>query len=526
MAEQQIKVLITDDQVIVRRGIQALLATEPNINVVGEAENGAEATNLTENLQPDVILMDLEMPEMDGIEAIRRITARQPETRILVLTSFATDDKVFPAIKAGALGYLLKDTGPEELVQAIHRVWQGEPSLHPTIARRLLQELSQPSERPLKPGSLTEAEGEILRLVAQGKNNREIAAHSAFNETEVGTHVGNILSKLHLADRTQVVLYALQEGLASLDESAPDSLSRLLVAFRETIDSASTEETSPEMAPPEANLSERELGVLHLITEHQKVAQELALAGEIQASFLPDTLPAITGWQLTATLEPARETSGDFYDFIPLPNGRWGIVAADVVDKGMGAALYMALSRTLIRTYAVEYDTQPELVFSAANRRILLDTHTKLFVTVFYGILDPTTGTLTYCNAGHNPPYLFEAQPSDTVQELRRTGLPLGVFEEVSWTQSSVQLAPGDTLVLYTDGVPEARDRQAEFFGEKRLLEVVQTNLGGSAQDIQSTLLAAVHQFMGDAPRLDDITLMVVVRDSLPQDLKTQEKQQ
>jgi NarL family two-component system response regulator LiaR len=517
MTEKSINVLITDDQVIVRRGIQALLATEPNINVVGEAENGAEAMSLTESLQPDVILMDLEMPEMDGIEAIRRITARQPKTRILVLTSFATDDKVFPAIKAGALGYLLKDTGPEELVQAIRHVWQGEPSLHPTIARKLLQELSHPSERPLKPGSLTEAEGEVLRQVAQGKSNREIAAHSTFNETEVGSHVSNILSKLHLASRTQVVLYALQEGLASLDEAAPDSLSRLLAAFRETIDSTPTEESPPEMAqlPSEETLSERELGVLQLITEHQKVAQELALAGEIQASFLPDTLPTIAGWQLAATLEPARETSGDFYDVIPLPNGRWGIVVADVVDKGMGAALYMALSRTLIRTYAIEYDTQPELVFGAANRRILQDTHTKLFVTVFYGILDPTTGALTYCNAGHNPPYLLNTQNSDTVQELRRTGLPLGVFEEVTWTQGSVQLAPGDSLVLYTDGVPEARSQQEEFFGEKRLLAIAQANLGRSAQDIQNALLAEVHQFMGNAPRLDDITVMVVVRDSL-----------
>ncbi len=516
MIEKPINVLITDDQVIVRRGIQALLATEPNINVVGEAENGAEAISLTESLQPDVILMDLVMPEVDGIEAIRRITARQPETRILVLTSFATDDKVFPAIKAGALGYLLKDTSPEELVQAIRQVCQGEPSLHPTIARRLLQELSHPSERPLKPGSLTEAEAEVLRLVAQGKSNREIAAHSVFNETEVGTHVSNILSKLHLAGRTQVVLYALQEGLASLDEAAPDSLSRLLAAFREVTDSTPTEESPPEMAqpPPEETLSERELGVLHLITEHQKVAQELALAGEIQASFLPDTLPTISGWQLAATLEPARETSGDFYDFIPLPNGRLGIVIADVVDKGMGAALYMALSRTLIRTYAIEYDTQPELVFSAANRRILLDTHTKLFVTMFYGILDPITGILTYCNAGHNPPYLLNTQNRDTVQALRRTGLPLGVFEEVTWTQGSVLLAPGDSLVLYTDGVPEARDQQEEFFGEKRLLEIVQANLGHSAQDIQNALLAEVHQFMGDAPRLDDITVMVVVRDS------------
>jgi sigma-B regulation protein RsbU (phosphoserine phosphatase) len=180
----------------------------------------------------------------------------------------------------------------------------------------------------------------------------------------------------------------------------------------------------------------------------------------------------------------------------------------------MGAALYMALSRTLIRTYAVQYDTQPELVFSATNHRILLDTDTKLFVTVFYGILDPITGTLTYCNAGHNPPYLLKPQNGGTVQELRRTGLPLGVFEKVTWTQGSVQLALGDSLVLYTDGVPEARSQQEEFFGEKRLLAIAQANLGRSAQDIQNALLAEVHQFMGDAPRLDDITVMVVVRDS------------
>jgi serine phosphatase RsbU (regulator of sigma subunit) len=265
---------------------------------------------------------------------------------------------------------------------------------------------------------------------------------------------------------------------------------------------------------PIETLSERELGVLRLIAEHQKVAQELALAGEIQASFLPSALPIVAGWQLAATLEPARETSGDFYDFIPLPNGRLGIVVADVVDKGMGAALYMALSRTLIRTYAVEYDRQPELVFGAANRRILLDTHAKLFVTVFYGILDPTTGTLTYCNAGHNPPYFLSAQNKDMVQALGGTGLPLGIFEEVTWTQESVQLAPGDTLVLYTDGIPEAQDQQQVFFGEERLQKTVQANLGGSAQDIQDALLAEVHRFGGDAPRLDDITVVVVVRDS------------
>jgi PAS domain S-box-containing protein len=250
------------------------------------------------------------------------------------------------------------------------------------------------------------------------------------------------------------------------------------------------------------------------VLAQQKVEQELALAWQIQASFLPDDLPDVHGWQLTATLEPARETSGDFYDLIPLANGRLGILIADVADKGMGAALYMAVSRTLIRTYAVEYDTQPELALGAANRRILMDTHARLFVTVFYGVLDPATGTLTYCNAGHNPPYLLNARNGDTVQTLGRTGIPLGIFDDMTWEQRTVQLAPGDMLVLYTDGVTEAQNVQETFFGRERLLEVAQANLGRSAQDVQETLIAEVHGFVGDAPQFDDITLMVIVRSS------------
>jgi NarL family two-component system response regulator LiaR len=164
--------------------------------------------------------MDLVMPRMDGIEATRQITSRQPEVRILVLTSFAADDKVFPAIKAGALGYLLKDSSPEELVQAIRQVHQGEPSLEPSIARKVLSELTHPPKQPPTTDPLTERELMVLRLVAQGRSNRDIAEQLVIAEITVRTHVSNILSKLHLASRTQAALYALREGLASLDDIA------------------------------------------------------------------------------------------------------------------------------------------------------------------------------------------------------------------------------------------------------------------------------------------------------------------
>ena len=210
---------------------------------------------------------------------------------------------------------------------------------------------------------------------------------------------------------------------------------------------------------------------------HETVARELALAGQIQASFLPGNMPDVPGWQLAAILEPARETPGDFYDVIHLPSGRLGILIADVADKGMGAALYMALSRTLIRTYAVEYDTQPELALRAANRRILVDTGAGLFVTVFYGVLDPTSGELTYSNAGHNPPYLLSARDGNVIQELDRTGVLLGILDGGTWEQRTTHIAPGDVLLLYTDGITEAQNAQEAFFDEDRLREVFRANL-------------------------------------------------
>jgi NarL family two-component system response regulator LiaR len=216
-----IRVLIADDHAIVRKGIRALLATEPQIEVVGEANDGLDAISAARRLEPDVILMDLVMPGMDGLEATRRLTACQPAARILVLTSFHGDDKVFPAIKAGALGYLLKDSKPEELVEAIQQVHRGESSLHPSIARRLLRELSAPSDRATEPECLTDREIEVLRLVAQGQSNRQISVSLTISEATVRTHVSNILAKLNLNSRTQAALYALREGLASLNETEP-----------------------------------------------------------------------------------------------------------------------------------------------------------------------------------------------------------------------------------------------------------------------------------------------------------------
>jgi NarL family two-component system response regulator LiaR len=217
---EAIRVLVVDDHPVVRRGIRSLLAEEEGLEVVGEAANGKEALEQVEKLHPDVILMDLVMPEMNGVEAIQRITASHPEARILVMTSFAADDKVFPSIKAGALGYLLKDSDPEDLLRMIRQVYRGELSIHPTIARKVIQELNRPAQEPLTPSPLTEREVEILQLLAQGVENKEIARRLVLREATVRTHVSNILSKLHLANRVQATLYALRKGIASLDDQS------------------------------------------------------------------------------------------------------------------------------------------------------------------------------------------------------------------------------------------------------------------------------------------------------------------
>jgi NarL family two-component system response regulator LiaR len=219
-SQSRVRVLIVDDHAIVRKGIRALLSEADGFEVVGEASNGQEAVQQAQETHPDVVLMDLLMPGMDGIEATHQITSRQPETRVLVLTSFAADNKVFPAIKAGAAGYLLKDSSPDELVRAIRQVHRGEPSLHPTIARKLLQEIARPAELQPAPEALTAREMMVLRLLAQGLSNQEIADRIAVSEPTVRAHVSRILGKLHLASRTQAALYAVREGLTDADPAS------------------------------------------------------------------------------------------------------------------------------------------------------------------------------------------------------------------------------------------------------------------------------------------------------------------
>ncbi|TAH52729.1 MAG: response regulator transcription factor [Chloroflexota bacterium] len=213
---KHIRVLVVDDQTIVRRGTIALLTEVEEIQVVGEAEDGQVAIEQADALCPDVVIMDLVMPRVDGIEAIRQIHTAHPEIHILALTSFATDDKVLPAIRAGALGYFLKDANPEGLIEAIHQVAQGLPVLSPEITRRVLHEFTVPANGATETEPLTEREREVLRLVAAGMSNAQIAARLNIAEITVRTHVSRILDKLHLENRVQAALYALREGIATL----------------------------------------------------------------------------------------------------------------------------------------------------------------------------------------------------------------------------------------------------------------------------------------------------------------------
>lgn len=217
--KQLISVFIVDDHAVVRQGIRAFLQALPDMEVVGEAENGTQAVELALQTAPDVVLMDLVMPDMDGVEATRRVKSASPRTQVVIFTSYYRDEYIFPAIRAGALSYILKDADPAELAEAIRKAAHGEAMINPRVAARLVQEIQGVREEDTNPfAELSERELEVLRLIANGGNNKEIADQLVISEKTVKSHVSNILSKLHLVDRTQAAAYAWNKGIVRRDD--------------------------------------------------------------------------------------------------------------------------------------------------------------------------------------------------------------------------------------------------------------------------------------------------------------------
>ena len=217
MEASHIRILITDDHAVVREGLSSFISLELDMEIVAEASDGIEAVEKALLLEPDIILMDIVMPQQTGIEALQQLKEAGNPAKVIVLTSFAEYEQIYLAIKAGAMGYLLKDSTPEQLVQAIRDVYQGQTSLSPVIARMLIDEIKKESELPLSEDPLTDREVQVLKLVAQGHTNRDIAERLVVSEGTVGTHISNILEKLHLANRTQAALYALRRGMVDLE---------------------------------------------------------------------------------------------------------------------------------------------------------------------------------------------------------------------------------------------------------------------------------------------------------------------
>lgn len=244
--------------------------------------------------------------------------------------------------------------------------------------------------------------------------------------------------------------------------------------------------------------------------DDQRLRRELEVASEIQSSFLPDTCPVLPGWSICGHYQAARQVGGDFYDFIPLPGGRIGVVIADVADKGMPAALFMALSRTLVRATSID-GRSPQRAILRANELILADSNTDMFVTLFYAALDPATGECRYVNAGHNPPLAYWAR-TGRVERLPGRGMPLGMLETIRLEEQRAQFSPGDALLLYTDGLTESRNAEGEEFGEARLAAILAAGAAGNADDVRSAILKAYEEFTGGLPAFDDVTMVVLKR--------------
>ncbi len=246
--------------------------------------------------------------------------------------------------------------------------------------------------------------------------------------------------------------------------------------------------------------------------QNRKMGRELQLAGEIQQGFMRSNLPEVPGWDVSATLRPANETSGDFYSIRPLPDGKIAILIADVVDKGVGAALTMAFTWTLFRVTPLRVGASPALVFNEVNQRLIKETQSDQFLTAFYVILDPESGEITYSNAGHNPPFLQTLKAGVEPEGLIRTGMPLGVSEDEQWEERTLQLADDQVLVMYTDGLTEGLNTKLQVYGEERLKRVLKGKRRINAKGISQAILESFDDFVGAQPQSDDLALIVIRR--------------
>lgn len=209
-----IRILVVDDHMVVRRGLVSLIESEDELEVVGQAADGLEAIEQAEKLRPDVVLMDVEMPRLNGLAALPRVLEKSPQSKVIILTTFADDERIFNALRSGASGYVLKDVAEHDLIESVRKVMRGEPALAPQVAQRLITGVSQPATRATDPAAnLSERERQVLKLVGQGLSNKEIAHHLSFTESTAKAHVHSLLTKLSLSDRTQLALYAVRHGL-------------------------------------------------------------------------------------------------------------------------------------------------------------------------------------------------------------------------------------------------------------------------------------------------------------------------
>lgn len=527
-----IRVAIVDDQPIIRSGLNAFILAARDLQLVGEAVNGEEAVQLCELVQPDVVVMDYKMPVLDGIAAARVIHRRWPDIQVLILSNFFEKGLAQSALEAGATGYLIKDITAEELTAAIHKAYHERQPVTPRLfssqeagMERIRQALGDDSLdasrlaqllRKHLPGVLPDChiearmfpDKELLAFPAEGLH--ELPAEGwRWLQSQSGSCVVyngktfpwnfeqpcecDLIITPIIADAGFAV-----GGMAVWlggDDQHVDGLLPVIENLR----------------PQLGRAMSRALNVSNQVVSHN-LAEQLAAAARIQADLLPLRMPRLPGWNFAARLEPALETSGDFYDLIALQNNHWGLVIADVSDKGMGAALFTALASTLIRTYAKQYPTLPALSINTVNERILSDSRSGMFVTTFYAVLEPVSGRLRYVNAGHNPPILVSTQRGKAIDRLQSTGMALGVMGDLIWKQKVTRMLPGDLLVMYTDGVTDAQNAAGDYYGEQRLLNVIR-RCGCSAQEALDSILEDLEHFTGGTPQGDDITLLVVRRE-------------